>query len=80
MDPKTRAVPGNDLSGDPGHEAGNRPMHSLKGGCAAPNTQQPTMGTNTGAPHPGPNATDDESPSSGFLGGVSGPYTGGTAA
>lgn len=75
----TRAVPGTDLSGDPGHEAGRRPMHVLKGGCAEPNIQQPTMGTNTGAPHPGPVATDAESPTSGFMGGSMQAYTGGAA-
>lgn len=70
-----RAVPGSDLSGDPGHEAGRQDMKVLKGDCAAPNIAQPIAGTNTGAQRPGPNATDAESPSSGFLGGTAGPYT-----
>ncbi|MEV7362766.1 hypothetical protein [Streptomyces sp. NPDC091299] len=40
MDNYTRAVPGSDLSGDPGH-GGVQPMKDLKGGCAAPNTAAP---------------------------------------
>lgn len=75
----TRAVPGTDLSGDPGHEAGRQDMKSLKGGCAAVYTQQPLSGTNTGAPQPGPNATDADSPSSGHMGGSMQAYTGGAA-
>lgn len=65
-----RAVPGRDLSGDPGHEGGSQPMASLRGGCAAAPTQQPLMGANTGAPARDlANAMDTESPDSGFLGG-----------
>lgn len=30
--------------GDPGHEGGNRPMHSLKGSCAGVNTQPVDQG------------------------------------
>ncbi len=29
------------FEGDPGHEGGSQPMRHLKGGMAAPNTQQP---------------------------------------
>lgn len=68
MDLNTRAVPGSDLTGDPGHEGGSQPMQSLKGGCAAAPTQMPLGGQNTGAQRPGPNAMDSESPDSGFLG------------
>ncbi|KUJ38965.1 hypothetical protein ADL25_22285 [Streptomyces sp. NRRL F-5122] len=40
MDNYARAVPGTDLSGDPGH-GGIQPMKALKGGCAAPNVAAP---------------------------------------
>ncbi len=77
-----RAVPGADLSGDPGHESGRQDMRALKGGCAAAYTQQPLMGANAGAQRPGPNAMDSESPDSGFLGASAQTYrtngTGGT--
>lgn len=66
-------------STDPGHEGGSQPMASLRGGCAAPNTQQPLMGANTGAQRPGPNATDSQSPDSGFMGGSVQTYSGGAA-
>lgn len=79
MDANTRAVPGTDLSGDPGHEGGSQPMTALKGGCAAPITVAPLAGTNSGAQRPGPNATDTESPNSGFMGGVMHNYSGPTA-
>jgi hypothetical protein len=65
----TRAVPGSDLSGDPGHEGSVQPMGSLRGTCTDAYTQPLIGAENTGAPHPGPNAMDSESPSSGFLGG-----------
>lgn len=58
----TRAVPGMGLEGDPGHEAGQRPQHALKGGMAAPNIQAVMVTENTGSPHPGPTATDKDSP------------------
>ncbi len=73
MDEKTAPHP---LAGDPGHEGGMKPIHSLKGGMAQPYVQQPLMGLNTGAPHPGPNAKDGESPDSGHMGGVMQNYTG----
>lgn len=72
-----RAVPGADLAGDPGHEAGSQPMAALRGGCAAPYTQQPLSGANTGAQRPGPNATDADSPTSGHLAGATWTYNGG---
>ena len=72
----TRAVPGTDLSNDIGHEGGGQPMRVLKGGCAAPNVQQPLMGANSGAQRPGPNAMDTESPDSGFIGGSPQTYSG----
>lgn len=75
-----RAVPGSDLSGDPGHESGSQPMRSLKGAMAAPFEQQPMAGVNTG-PVRGDlaNATDKDSPTSGHLAGATWTY-GGTAA
>lgn len=80
MDSNTRAVPGTDLSGDPGHEGGSQPMNSLKGGCAVAYTQQPLSGANTGAPGRDlANATDDQSPDSGFMGGSMQTYSGPTA-
>lgn len=78
MDMNLRAVPGSDLSGDPGHEGGSQPMTSLKGGCAAVNVQQPLSGPNTGAPAQDlANATDAQSPTSGHMGGSMQTYTGG---
>ncbi|WP_367325355.1 hypothetical protein [Streptomyces sp. HUAS ZL42] len=52
-------------------------MAALRGGCAAPYTQQPLSGANTGAQRPGPNATDADSPTSGHLAGATWTYNGG---
>lgn len=75
----TRAIPGADLSGpDFGHEGGSQPMLSLRGTCAAAYEQPAVGAANTGAPHPGPNAMDGESPDSGSMsGGATWTYKGG---
>ena len=76
----TRAVPGTDLSGDPGHEGGGQPMRVLKGGMAAANLVQPFSAPNTGAPARDlANATDASSPTSGYLSGATWTNGGGAA-
>ncbi len=76
MDKKTAPHP---LAGDPGHEGGSKPMHSLKGGMAQPYVQQATGGVNSQPTTQGTvNTTsmgDFSDSVAGGPGGVTGPYT-----